>query len=388
MKIKILFFIVLLTMLSAATPVRVPAVTRIFDESGELLDTLILHINGRAQARPVDAVFRGGRIWFNEIEFRQTLRLPTRISVDEKFLCLFELCEEHNLLFDFDRHGGAINLFSGNERPPQLPSAGERHALLRIEDVAAFGDEWQQPNELIKMRAIADLLWTHNAAFSIAWVPVYVRPAESYRNDPREYSRYNLEFVFTMDYWLSRGGEMGLHGYTHQRGSQNSITGHEFGGGVSDATTRESFESGLSAAEFFGWEPRYFTFPKYIGTRRQHEIAAEFFDIIWPHPYSRAIHGPYRVQHNNREIIYFNTPQDHPHSASNADVAAMLRRLNNAGEIANFFFHTHLEYDFMQISRAENNRPIIIYDENSPLHRILNTLKENGRTLRSPLYFR
>jgi hypothetical protein len=180
---------------------------------------------------------------------------------------------------------------------------------------------------------------------------------------------------------------MGLHGYTHQRGNQNSIAGHEFGSGVSDAETRASFENQLAAAAHFGWTAQYFTFPKHIGTRRQHEIAAEYFDVIWPHPYSRAIHTPYRVQVGDREVVYFNTPQDHPHSASEADVSAMLRRLNGAGEIANFFFHTHLEYDYMQITRDANGRPTITHCENSPLHRILDTLRENGRTLHSPSYF-
>ncbi|MCL1884562.1 MAG: DUF2334 domain-containing protein [Defluviitaleaceae bacterium] len=363
---------------------EVSAATRIVNEQGEFLDELILQIDGRKQMRYLDAVFRNGRIWFEPIEVRRALGLS--ISRTDITISLFDLCEIHSLLLDFDRQNGIINLFSNHKKPEQLPPAGERHALLRIEDVTAFGN-FGQTNELPKMRAIADLLWTHGARFSIAWVPVFVRPSDSYRNDPREFSRYNLEFIFTMDYWLSRGGEMGLHGYTHQRGNQNSIAGHEFGAGVSDEETRRSFENQLAAANYFGWTAEYFTFPKHIGTRRQHEIAAEYFSIIWPHPYSRAIRGPYRVQTADREVIYFNTPQDHPHSASDSDVSAMLRRISAAGEIANFFFHTHLEYNFMYIERDELGRPTISYDTNSPLHRILDTLRDSGRVVRSPSYF-
>ena len=372
------------TVVISSVPIPEPAVTRIVNEQGTTLDNLLLRIDGADRSRPLEAVFRSGRLLFDPIEFGRSLELS--MPENNESMPLFGLCEYYGLLFDFDRHSGVINLFTGNSRPEQLPPTGERHALMRIEDVAAFGD-WQQPNELIKMREIADLLWMHNATFSIAWVPVFVRPLDNYRNDPRDYTRYNIEFIFTMDYWLSRGGEIGLHGYTHQRGNQNSIAGSEFGAGVSDAETRRSFENQLAAAGHFGWTPEYFTFPKHIGTQRQHDIAGEFFNIIWPHPYSRAVHGAYRVQIGEREVIYFNTPQDHPHSASNADVSAMVRRINNAGEIANFFFHTHLEYDFMIIERDEIGRPFIVYDANSPLHRILDALRENGRVLRSPSYF-
>ncbi|MCL2577695.1 MAG: DUF2334 domain-containing protein [Defluviitaleaceae bacterium] len=360
-----------------------PAETRLVNEDGELLDTLLLRVDGVEQSRLLEAVFSSGRIWFDAVEFAAALSLARPPQGRQS---LFGLCEHYDLFFDFDRHSGIINLFTGHTRPKQLPPAGERHALMRIEDVAAFGD-WQQPNELIKMRAIADLLWERDAVFSIAWVPVFVRPLDDYRNDPRDYTRYNMEFVFTIDYWLSRGGELGLHGYTHQRGTQNSIGGHEFGTGVSDEDTIQSFEQQLAATAHFGWTANYFTFPKHIGTRRQFEIAGEFFDVVWPHPYSRAIHDAYRVQQGDREVIFFNTPQDHTHSESDEDVAAMIRRINGAGEIANFFFHTHLEYNFMTIERDETGKPTVIHDTNSPLHRILDALKENGRVVRSPSYF-
>jgi len=356
----------------------------IVNESGEALDTLFIRLDGIPQRTAINGVFRNGRMWVSASQFANALRLP---RTEDAEMSLFELCELFGLLLFFDRDVGIIELFSGHERPEQLPAAGERHALIRLEDVTAMGSFSPYYFEFIRMRAMADLLYTHNATFSIAWIPIYVRPMDNYRNDPREYSRHNLEFIFTMDYMIIRGGEMGLHGYTHQRGNENSIVGSEFGSAINDATARSLFHRQIAAAEYLLFTPVSFTFPKYLGTRRQFEIAGEYFDIIWPHPYTRAIRSPYHIRIGQRDVIYFNTPEDHLHGTSEADISSMLRRLNNAGEIANFFFHTHLEYESIHICRDENWFITITYDTSSPLHRILETLRTNGRVLRSPLYF-
>ena len=370
------------TVLISSTPIPEPAYVDLRSESGEILDTLLLRLDGVSQLRPLEAVFHSGRMWFNAAEFAAALGLPPQRAQQ---LSLFELCEKHGLFLDFHRPSGVINLFTGHERPEQLPSPGNRYALMRLEDVTVFGDfMWYQ--QMINSRIIANLLYEHNAAFTIAWVPIFVRPAENYRNDPRDYSRHNLEFVFTIDYMLSRGGLLGLHGYTHQRGNQNSISGYEFGAAVNDAAARQSFENQLRAAADLNWTPISFTFPKYIGTQSQFQIAAEFFDIISPHPSGRAQVLQHAIS-GGRNILYINTPQDHPHSSSEADVAAMIRRINNAGEICSFFFHTWLEYDFISIQRSGSAMPVINYDTNSPLHRILEALRANGRVVKSPAHF-
>jgi hypothetical protein len=365
----------------ASAVTAAPPFLMLTNESGEFLDILTLSLDGVRQKQPLNGTFRSGRMWINSAQFSAALGLP---AGDNSVKSLFELCEQLGLSVFIDRTAGIIELYTGNKKPERLPISGERHAVIRLEDVAAFGD-YAQRDELIKMRATADLLYKNNAAFSIAWIPVFVRPADSYKNDPRDYTRYNLEFVFTFDYMISRGGELGLHGYTHQRGNEMSISGIEFGPGVSDAVTRRLMQQQVKAAEDLGWKAHSFTFPKYVGTASQHAIAGEYFDVIWPNRHSSGTISHIKI--GQRNVIYFNTPQDHLVGRSEADLAALLRRLDNAGEIANFFFHCHLEYAFITISRDQRGFPVISYDTNSPLHRILDNLRANGRTLRSVTHF-
>jgi hypothetical protein len=385
--IKMISFVLAMAMAIGAVPIAAydtaPSV-RVANEHGEQLDTLYLKIDGVSPYNPLEGVFRSGRIWFDAREFSLALGLPKAGSGGT--LALFDLCELHGLLMDFNRKAGVISLYSGYQRPERLPIAGERSALMRLEDVMATVEEWHS-DELIKMRTVADLFWSHSAHYSIAWVPVFVNPKKSVRNDPREYSRYNTEFVFTLDYMISRGGELGLHGYTHQRGDEISIGGPEFGPGTDEAATRKLFRQQLDAAADLGWKPHSFTFPKYVGTKRQFEIAGEYFDVIWPNPYNRGNRGPHHVKAGQRDVIYLNTPEDHVIGFTEEGITAMIKRLQNAGEIAGFFFHANREYASISVERNGSGPPVINYDTNSPLHRILDTLGANGRVLRSLTHF-
>jgi predicted deacetylase len=370
----------------AATPEPEPVfapeelVMTVRNEDGDVLDILTLTIDGALPRVPLDAVYRTGRLYF---DFPDTTAEPRQSDG----LSLFEHCEENGLFADFDYAGNAIRLFTGHVRPEQFSPAGERNALLRLEDIAAVGPEYAELDQLIKMRAMGDLLHQHGAAFSIAWIPLYVRPRDDFRNDvTADYSLYNIEFVFTMDYWLSRGGIVNLHGYTHQHGNGNSIDGVEFGPGVneSEAATRERYELAIAAAEALGWTPDSFTYPKYAATRRQYEILEEYFDIIYTRPFQRWPNSPFYTERDGRSIVYLHTPQDHVVSRWEDAVSAMLGRIRNAGAFCSFFFHPRLDFDFIHIERNESTLPVITYSADSPLQRILSVLTETGRVLRPP----
>ncbi|MCL1862278.1 MAG: DUF2334 domain-containing protein [Defluviitaleaceae bacterium] len=357
--------------------------TRLSDASHNYLDTWVISLDGARQAIPLNAVFRGGRMYVCEARFAFAFGLP---SVERGEMHIFELTEKHGLFAYFHKSNGTLELFSGFERPERLPVAGDRDAFIRLEDVIASGNPYHDHTHL-RRRVLADLLYKYNAAFTIAWVPVNVRPSENFRNDTRDYSRYNLEFVFTMDYWISRGGQMGLHGYTHQRGNQNSVIGNDFGSGVSDDHARDLFQRQIAAAEYFGWTAYSFTFPKYIGTTRQFEMAGEYFDFIMPNFNVRGNNTPRRIKVGERYVTYMNTTEDHLVNEGEAPLVALLNRLNRAGDTASFFFHTWLEYRYITVSRDEQNRPVIHHDINSPMHRILDNLQENGRVLRPTTHF-
>jgi uncharacterized protein YdaL len=92
------------------------------------------------------------------------------------------------------------------------PSTPDRHrALVRIEDVSPESD----PSAL---RAIADYLSSEGVPFSVATIPVYTDP-NGYYNDgvPLTVTQAGApEVAGAINYMLSKGGTLVMHGYTHQ----------------------------------------------------------------------------------------------------------------------------------------------------------------------------
>lgn len=92
------------------------------------------------------------------------------------------------------------------------PATPERHrALVRIEDVSPADDPAQ-------LRKIADLLHKMRVPFSVAVIPVYTDPLGYYSGGVPETRRLSQEpaLVSALQYMVSRGGTLVLHGYTHQ----------------------------------------------------------------------------------------------------------------------------------------------------------------------------
>jgi Uncharacterized protein conserved in bacteria (DUF2334). len=56
-----------------------------------------------------------------------------------------------------------------------------------------------------------------------------MNPAKGIDNDPStQLSMHNTDFIFTLDYLIDKNGLIGLHGYTHQQGNEESADGIEF----------------------------------------------------------------------------------------------------------------------------------------------------------------
>jgi uncharacterized protein YdaL len=96
-----------------------------------------------------------------------------------------------------------------------------KRAICRIEDVDPSAD----PEAL---RAIADYLYSQEVPFAISVVPNYADPLGFYNDGVAEYDRlsWEPEVVDALHYMVSKGGQIVLHGYTHQYGSApNPYTG-------------------------------------------------------------------------------------------------------------------------------------------------------------------
>jgi uncharacterized protein YdaL len=102
-----------------------------------------------------------------------------------------------------------------------------KRAIIRIEDV----DPTTPPDSL---RRVADYLYSQRVPFAVAVIPVYTDPLGHHNNGVPQYvpMSKNPEFIKALQYMISKGGQIVIHGYTHQyRNIPNpydGVTGDDF----------------------------------------------------------------------------------------------------------------------------------------------------------------
>ncbi len=108
-----------------------------------------------------------------------------------------------------------------------IDHAESRRAVVRIEDV----DPNAAPEDL---RAIADYLHAQQVPFAVSLVPAYNDPFGFYNQGVPEYNRlsWEPELVAALHYMVARGGQIVLHGATHQYDAvpnpYTGVTGDDF----------------------------------------------------------------------------------------------------------------------------------------------------------------
>jgi uncharacterized protein YdaL len=146
----------------------------------------------------VPYVVHGANFWYvADIPF-------TYIAMYDRYLILTDLL--HDIL--------GINQ---QERPEHLERQEHHRGLIRIEDV--HGKASPQ-----KLREIADYLHSEGVAFSVAVIPVYYDPKGVYNWGASQTIRLSKkrEVVAALKYMVARGGEIVLHGLTHQWDSESN----------------------------------------------------------------------------------------------------------------------------------------------------------------------
>ena len=309
-------------------------------------------------------------------------------TLNNGYASLYDLCAAYNLETFWDADASTINLFSGYMRPtPKDIPRDNNTGLIRLEDIAAFGGIYSVEKDLINLRVIADYLYSEGVIYAVAWVPRFVVPDDNYDNDlANDYSMYNTEFVFTMDFMIDRGAEIGLHGYTHQTGKQRSIAGYEFADNANNtvAATRERIEMALSSAEKLGFPIKFFEFPHYAGTELQFGVAEEMFDVIYNHPYKKWPSRVYSVTRGDRQVKYIHAGLDCVNSFD--DVDNMVNKIRNLGKtsLAALYYHVHFEYGFIIANITQDGKALTIsFDAGSPIHRIVDAMHGTGRSFAS-----
>ncbi len=193
-----------------------------------------------------------------------------------------------------DSEGGQDRSFAVANMMARLfgPVRPRHRILIRLEDVGPTADP-------VQLRQIADLLAADRIPYSIAVYPLYLGPVSQH---PRERIplRDRPQVVDAIEYMLTHGGTLVLHGYTHQLGDKrnpnNGESGEDFefyrvhytaghvlsyDGPVSKnsaAWTRHRIQLALAAIRAAGLpRPELWQFPEYGAAPVDYRVAASMF---------------------------------------------------------------------------------------------------------------
>ncbi len=275
-----------------------------------------------------------------------------------------------------------------------------KKALIRFEDVSP-GGSYASEESLNKLKVIGDYLESQNIPFHISVIPRFVDPTTGYDKSIADVDDpYIIKFIDTINY-LSKLNTcaIGMHGYTHQYANSVSGVGYEFAypSCSQNCPPSDSWESCYNKDEFsrsyassrmrqgyeafkksginIGWG---FSTPHYMAYDAQRCILESWSGLFFEGTVKRNIKIYDTDMPFYRGVIYVPTPLDY---VSLSDPEKGVQRICNeindytSEDIAAFFFHPILEFDFIEITGSG-----AIYSDKSYLKRLLKCFIDNDFT--------
>lgn len=263
-----------------------------------------------------------------------------------------------------------------------LPSNSIRIALVRLEDVSP----WYalNPKRLELLRYIADYLASRHVPFQVAMIPIYLDPATGVRigidtpDDPRV-----KEFIATIHYMISKGGEIGLHGYTHQMGE--GVTGdsiefsnnqHAIEGTVAYMAPRVN--AALVAAKAANIPITFWETPHYTASPEQYVYLETRFPIIYePGPTNHRTKEPFLLSSSNPaagKVCFIPTPLGMVQGPDQTQSIVSFADNSHRQILASLFFHL-----FRERLPSSHAAPSLVEDETGAyLERIIPAFQSHG----------
>lgn len=295
------------------------------------------------------------------------------------FLSLSDIENIFNLVDNWDYDKKQISIFKSKRNIKiEKSKASGTAALIRLEDVAA-GEVLLNNECLERMKALADYLYSEDVKFHIAWIPRYKDPKNGIDNNLLEIKNMkNAQFISMLDYMIFRGGVIGLHGYTHQHDDEISTVSSELSKNYNNdvASTTKIIEASIETANKLNIPFSFFESPHYAATRLQQSVIENYFSYVYE-PYIGLWNKKPVVSPRNKTTIYVPTPLDYVKGA-NAD--ELLDRIKNRPPetLASLFYHPSKEFTFINFYNDEDGYPNYTYSDQSPMHKIIKTFKDNG----------
>lgn len=263
-------------------------------------------------------------------------------------------------------------------------------ALIRLEDVGP-GGLYQTEESLEKLDVITEYLHQERIPFHVALIPRFVSPQKGYDVNITDDSPYMKKFVDTIKKMQSRGAIVGVHGYTHQTGNTASGLGFEFfdqskNPGVPDTYeyARSRIDAAISLFEKAGITPGFWETPHYTASAKQYRAFEEQAGLLYEN-----FHGG-EVNHNPKSFDYAGTgyrgfvtvPTPLGYIGGEASAEKMLGYLDRVRDtqLASFFYHPFREFNYIHKTRNDKGEVQYTYDQNSPLHNLIRSIRERGYT--------
>lgn len=311
----------------------------------------------------------------------------TLLTSDEMYYMNFsDFSHMLNLYTRWDKDNKVINCkIDGFKNTGVKPykSTIDQIGLIRFEDVGLSSQPYSK-EYFEKLRIITNYMYQRKIPYHIAWIPRYVIPNQGIDNDPLTNNNFEMaEMVYTLDYFTSHNGIIGLHGYTHQCNNTESGTGFEFGKfDPSDSSFEEKIQKAIQTASHLDIPINFFEAPHYEITPSQNKIAEKYFKILY-YPFNdygkdkadltKPQFSPY-----NKSSYYISTPLDYIPLGKEDIALTKIYKNNNTDKMGSVFFHPLLESSFISLTEDKNSAPIFAYAENSTLKRLIGILEQKG----------
>ena len=316
---------------------------------------------------------------FTSDSFSGILRGNLITYENEKYICISDIEQIFNLtaLYDFTaKRITLVNCDIEKKIVNEEVNENSEVALLRLEDFTA-GDAYLNAENIVKVKCMIDYLYSSNIKFHIAWIPHFKAPTDNIDNDLlKQNNMPNTAFVNLLDYMISKGGRVGLHGYTHQNGDGRSAVSTDLSKDANNTEEEaaELIENSINTASALNIPVHFFESAHYTDTPLQQEVIKKYFKYAYE---------PYDFKNNNHiyrsdDTLFVPTPLGF---VENEDPTPIIKDLNShkKGILKSFFYHPSIEMEHVSYS-VDNDTLYSSFDSTSPLVAMVHALNENNYT--------
>lgn len=325
--------------------------------------------------------------WINKKFKREVNKLKKPLLKDGEtiYISLVDFGNILNLKSRWNSENKSIKLYKDVDHKDVVPYVrnSKQKGLLRLEDVAIGGSGTEYDSNYLECtRYMGAFLGKRGVPYHIAWIPRYIDSKKNIDGDPSKKNSFPLaELIYTLDYLSFRRGIIGLHGYTHQRGDEESGIGNEFGADYpSIDELKERIEKALDIAKYLDIKIEFFEAPHYVITFEQNKVLQNYFKYIINN-YKSEEHLSNQIDivkaNDYKEAYYIPTPLYYVDDRTGDNMVRVIENMDNF-IFAGLFYHPIVEHTLVEFKEKEDGYPVMEYKFESTLKKVIKALEGRG----------